>query len=466
MRFWLVGPRAARIAFGVGTLFAAWALTPEADRTLRHRPRPNLVLVSVDTLRADRLSAYGYPTPTSPFLAQLAREGIVFDRFYYSGGGTLPSHMSMFTSLNPLTHGIDPGSGRALPAERTTLAELLAARGYRTAAFVDPGWMNASFGFGQGFEVYDQAGYHLEETLPRALAWMTASSEPFFLFLHTYDVHSSGRGEIRPYDCPGDSELLFAGASSSGFDGCRGDLCGTPLLRAVNGTIGDGSRLDALLDEDAVRWISNLYDGCIRYVDSRIEQLYRHLRETGRLESTLLVVISDHGEEFGEHGMLLHEQGGFEEIARIPWILRLPNAAVRGVRIEGLAAMVDVLPTLLDVLRIPTPQEAQGRSLVRAMLGGAAGRTELHMYDVLRTDRLKYFSDRRALFDLELDPLERHNLFDPTTSTVRALERRVRALARHDLALAAKLASKSAARESVTLTPEEISRLRALGYLR
>ena len=127
---------------------------PDAPVTPAAADRPNLLLVSIDTLRADRLSAYGYSRPTSPELDRFATEAVLFERFYYNGGGTLPSHMSLFTSLSPVTHGIGPESPKTLEPERQTLAESLSSSGYSTAGFTDGGWMAGKFGFTQGFDRY------------------------------------------------------------------------------------------------------------------------------------------------------------------------------------------------------------------------------------------------------------------------------------------------------------------------
>lgn len=459
----LVGVLAGALLLGAG-----WQLVGSAPGAQCAPPRPiNLVLISIDTLRADRLSVYGYGRPTSPFLERLAAEGVLFERFYYNGGGTLPSHMTMLTSLHPVTHGIEPSSDRVLPPERTTLAEVLAAHGYRTAAFVDPGWMNSKYGFYQGFEIYDEEGYHLEGTLPRALRWIEErGTDPFFLFLHTYDVHSSGRGEARPYDCPGESELHFVEREPESFDGCRDGECGTRFLRTVNESRRGGAPLDDLLAEAERAWISDLYDGCVRYVDTRLEELYHYLERSALLERTVLVVVSDHGEEFGEHGMMLHEQGGYEELSWIPWILRPPRGGARGVRVEGLAAMADVMPTLLDLLDLPPPEEAQGRSLVPAIAKGYTGRPAVHMYDVLADARFKYFSDLGLLFDLARDPAERINRIEAEPAVAAAMETTVRDWIARDKALARELDARSSDAAPARLSDEEVARLRALGYLR
>lgn len=461
-------PTARRALTGVALALAlsavGWYLA--GARGSAPRPPTSLLLVSIDTLRADRLSLYGYARPTSPNLDALSREAVVFDRFFYNGGGTLPSHMSLMTSLHPATHGVGPESGKALEPERWTLAEILQGRGFATAAFTDGGWMSAKFGFGQGFERYDEAGHGFAETLPRALAWLDQlpAGRPFFLFLHSYDVHSAWR-EL-PYDCPGDAELRFAGPPPPEVSGCRDGACASARLAEANRRVRAGEPLDARVSPAEVAYFSDLYDGCVAFADARLGDLFARLRAAGRWEETLVVVLSDHGEEFGEHGQLLHDQGGYEELARIPLLIKLPHGRFGGRRIESLAAMVDVLPTLTALLGAPTPAEAQGRSLVRALESGRTGRPDVHMYSVLRDERQKYFSDERRLFDLDADPRERANLYGASPERVGALERRVRDLIALDHAAADRFARRAHPGARPAMSDEEIERLRALGYLR
>lgn len=433
------------------------------------RPAPiNLVLVSIDTLRADRLSAYGYERATSPVLERLASEGVLFEEFYYNGGGTLPSHMTLFTSMYPATHGIEPGRPDVLPDEATTLTEVLRDAGYRTAAFVDPGWLNPKYGFGQGFELYDDRGHRLRATLPRALEWLDENrGHPYFLFLHTYDVHSTGLGESLPYSCPAGAEWRFVATRPEGYDGCGDGYCGTKRLKFLNErSVETGSSVAELMVSAELDTVSSLYDGCIRYVDGQIGELLDHLRDAGELEKTMIVVLSDHGEEFAEHGRLMHEQGGYEELARIPWILRLPASRFAGTRVRGLSAMADVMPTILELLGLPVPTQSQGSSWANAIAEGATSRRWVHMYAVLRFRDFKYFSDQRLLFDLARDPSERSNVYDSSSQLTSQLELRVRSLIEEDLHQRARLSQSWTSGHPVTLDEEEIRRLRALGYLR
>jgi arylsulfatase A-like enzyme len=425
----------------------------------------NLVLVSVDALRADRLSAYGYPRQTTPFLRSLLPEVIRFDRFYYSGGGTLPSHLALLTSLSPVTHGIGPEAPARLPESRTTLAEHLRGLGYRTAAWVGGGWLSARFGFDQGFERFTEDRSGFQSIVPAALSWLDEQpGKPFFLFLHGFDVHSSPAG--LPYDCPGESERFFAPSDPAGFTPCLEGRCASELLAFFNTRArAEGKTVSELIPGEWIGFFSDLYNGCIRHVDQTLKSFVQGLQARRLWNRTVFVLLSDHGEEFGEHGFLLHDQGGYEELARIPWILRLPHGALGGRRVLTLAAMVDVVPTVLDLLRLPPLPETQGRSQLRAIQKGHPARTDVHMYSVLVTDRFKYFSDERRLFDLLEDPNETRNLYGAKPEVVAELEQLVRRRIAQDLAYRNRLDQKGGPRP-VELDEETTARLRALGYLK
>jgi arylsulfatase A-like enzyme len=427
----------------------------------------NVVLVSVDTLRADRLSVYGYDRPTSPFLEELAADGVVFEQFVQSGGGTLPSHMTMFTSLYPATHQVEVHTGTHLEDEWTTLAEALKLRGYSTAAYTDGGWMSGKFGFARGFDVFDDRDVHghLKASLPKAYRWIEKNqNNPFFVFLHTYDVHS--QTEKLPYECPGDFPYLYTRDYSGDFDGCIDGRCASDLLvwlteGATQGTFDIG---DYLAPED-LEFISSLYDGCINYVDTRLAELAAFLKERDLYDRTLIVVTTDHGEEFMDHGLLLHVRGGYEELVRIPLVMKLPGSTVVGKRVSQLATMVDVVPTILDVLGIPIPEQAQGHSLMPAVVRGARVRRVAHIYNIVRTERWKYFGREGRLFDLVEDPKETRDVAADHPDLVENLERVSRELIERDHEARRRLDGTERTDTRVELTSEEIQHLKSLGYL-
>jgi arylsulfatase A-like enzyme len=423
----------------------------------------NLIVISIDSLRADRLSVYGYQRPTSPHLERFAEEAIVFDRFYHNGGATLPSHMTMMTSLRPGTHQVDPaGRGRLAP-EHGTLAERLSAAGYRTGAFVDGGWMRGAFGFDRGFDLYDDAGGRLSGLLPRATSWLYEHRhERFFLFLHSYDVHVEMRR--LPYECPDAYHERYTAGLDVDFDGCEGEVCAARYLAILNAGIEAGNlTLQDRFSDDELEYISSLYDGCINYVDDVLASLFDLLREVGLWDDTVVVVLSDHGEEFAERGRLLHSEiRGFEEIAHIPLMLKLPDSQLGGRRVSHLAAMVDVMPTLLDVLGLAPDPRAQGVSLLPTLTDDRPVRDSVSLGNALRTDRWKWIAKDGALFDVEVDPGERVDRSADDRHTAELLAAELAALGAQDLA--ARL-GEDAASSPVELEPEEREELKALGYL-
>ena len=426
----------------------------------------NVVLISLDTLRADHLSAYGYERRTSPVLDELAEDGVLFEQFIQNGGGTLPSHLTMLTSLHPITHGVQPSNGKSLAPSHQTLAERLHEAGYHTAAFTDAGWMRAKFGFAQGFDVFDEAAGHLEKILPKAEGFLRDNADrPFFLFLHTYDIHSQEEGQ--PYGCPGGYEQEFW-PEGVDFDGCRDGRCATELLHWANESMEAGTlEVEELFTSEEVETLRAGYDGCIRYADEQVGRLLDQLRELDLYDRTLVIVTSDHGEEFLEHGRFLHRTGGYEVLAHIPLIVKLPYSTLQGQRVRHLTAMVDLMPTVLDLVGVEGPAEQmQGRSLVEAMQNDAPVRQATHLYRVLRTERWKYFGQQQGkLYDLSTDPDEQVDLLESYELDPR-LVAMLDGLVAEDHQLREQLAAQASDEGSaVTLSEQEIRELKALGYL-
>ncbi|MDA8018741.1 MAG: sulfatase [Thermoanaerobaculia bacterium] len=457
----------------LGALLAAAALgssgcVSEPSETGRPiGPGPDVVLISIDTLRADRMSLYGHTRDTTPGLTRMAEEAIVFDRAYHNGGGTLPSHMTMMTSLHPRAHWVTPSTGRTLPPERTTLAEVFHRHGWDTAAFVDGGWMAPKFGFAQGFDIYEDAGGGgFEKVLPAASNWLADREErPAFLFLHTYDVHS--QTDRLPYECPdgGHWRYLEEGFTPVGFDGCRDGRCASELLSQLDAQLA-AKTLDPAdaLGPTEIEWMKALYDGCIRWADDQLGEFFEHLQDLGIYDRALIVVTSDHGEEFLDHGRLLHHQNGFEEIARVPLIVKLPFGGGGGRRVGELAALVDLMPTLLEYARLPIPEVAQGTSLRPAIESSVAVRSDLHVFSVLRGPRYKYFADTGDVYDLTKDTTETEAVADLDADLRTHLQERLWGLVNRDIALQEAL-DQGLEPPRTELTPEERQELEALGYL-
>lgn len=423
--------------------------------------RPNVVLVSIDTLRADSVGASGDRLSATPHIDRLAAGGFRFRRAYAPANHTLQSHMSLLTGLLPKTHGVLPGIGREsavhvapLPEGRITLPEILRADGYSTAGFAhDCVWLQKRFGFGQGFERYsvlhhDAVAMNDLEIFP----WLDANhADPFFLFVHYYDAHSDWRK--LPYDAPDDLRAKHAGDYTGDFDGCRAKTCATRNLMALD---AEGAQLG----EEDLRYIRALYDAGVEATDRQVGRLVERLAALGVLDDTLVVVVSDHGEEFREHGRFVHTQL-YEESIRIPVILRLPGRIPAGAGSDHPVSLLDLAPTILDLLGVDEPGEMEGRS-VRPLLDAL----EIAVAPIYFSDtsaegvidwpwKLIRKRQRTELFNLEDDPIERDDL------SVRAPEevRRLSAL------LEGEVGETAGAGTRVDAADGDIERLRALGYV-
>jgi len=302
--------------------------------------RPNIVLVSLDTLRARSLGAYGYARDTSPFLDSLAERGALFENAITASVTTSPAHMSLFTGLYPVRHGIREGLQRKAP-HAITLAQHFRGAGYRTAAFTENGYLVRRRGFGDGFAQYTEnvgetlkAPGEARRTFGQARRWLQANAEtPFFLFLHTYEVHS-------PYD----PETRYASLFRSDGEPGAGNL--------------------------AVRGARDRYDREIRIVDEELERLFAAIAEAGLAKSTIVVVTSDHGEEFGEHGGYQHGGAVYEESVRVPLVFVGPGRIPGPRRHSTPVSLVDIAPTLLELAGVPVPDRLDGTSLASTLERG------------------------------------------------------------------------------------------------
>jgi arylsulfatase A-like enzyme len=456
---WIAGCRGARHAVPTVALHACPC------------PRCNVLLISIDTLRADHLRVYGYARETSPNIDRFAREAVLFEQSINTGGGTLAVHASMLTSLPPTVHGVWADSGRVLDPRRVTLAKQLQAAGYRTAAITGGGYVSAVFGLQQGFDQFDDRGGGLPIELPKVYDWLDSKrAGRSFLFLHTYDVHSAAYR--LPYDHGDAWNRRFAGAPPPGYDGCRRGKCASQLLLSVNRAI-EAQKLRAAdaFSPAEVAYMEGLYDGGIAYADAQLGQLFAWLQARGIWDQTVIVLTADHGEEFAEHGLFLHEQN-HEEVARVPLLIRFPHGQFGGRRIAKLVSTLEVMPTILDALGITANPEVMGRSVLPLIEGDAGREVRRWVYmagalEKLRTPAWSLFADGRGpvqLFDLRRDPRETTDVLAANRATGASLyvdyaqARRRELRLRHDLLLSRPNAKAHLARG-------DRERLRALGYL-
>jgi len=430
----------AVVALGAGWLVARGLSVPKTDAEARRalagrRPRPgelNVVVVTLDTLRADRLGCYGFSGVATPNIDAVAREGVVFEQATSTAPMTLPSHTSIFTGLVPPHHGVRDNGGFFVDPKTTTLAARLKAAGFATGAFVGAWVLDSRWGLDQGFDLYsdrfDLSKYKVvnlgtvqkkgDEVMDLALEWLEGvKRERFFAWVHLYDPHA-------PYEPP---------------------------------------------EPFASRYRDQPYLGEIAYTDQVVGRLVSWLKANGEWERTLLVLLADHGESLGEHGEAAHTFFVYDATQHVPLIVRTPWGD-RG-RSPAQVSTVDLMPTVLDLVGLPPQQGIDGRSLARLVLhpgpepsGVAYAETYFPRFHygwqhlrALRDGRFKYIeAPTPELYDVRADPGETKNLYKAYSR--RAEELRVTLL---------KLAGSGlqAAPDKATLDPETLQRLAALGYV-
>jgi arylsulfatase A-like enzyme len=385
-------------------LLGALACSCSSDSRGPARP-PHVLLVSIDTLRADHLSCHGYSRPTSPRLDALAASGARFERTFASSSWTLPSHMTIFTGLPVSGHGIcddrlwtrsdEAGEALAVPLAGTFLPEVLGAAGYACGGFYTWKYLEPRFGFGAGFDVYERLGHTFyswppvaekfealraagdteglkalaaqypdlfdathqssPETIERALEWIDSTLDenpdvPLFTFVHLFDVHD-------PYTPPAPYNTLFDPDYTGAINGKNVTSANSPVQRDM-----DPRDLEHLIA---------LYDGGIAWVDSQVGRLLDELDERGILEDTLVMVTSDHGEEFFEHGGKTHRGALYVESVHVPWIVAWPGHIEAGLEIGGASGLVDLAPTIYGLLGLRAPAGSLGRDLGPVLRGEA-----------------------------------------------------------------------------------------------
>ena len=402
---------------------------------------PNVVLITIDTVRADHLGCYGDRQARTPVLDALAKEGILFRTTVSQVPLTLPSHCSIMTGVDPPLHGVRDNLGYTLGANPPTLATLLQQKGYATAAFVGSVVLDSRRGLNQGFGTYSSPFMRkmtrnnplvfnlpdlrrpAEKVVNDALGWMRAQprgvDKPFFVWIHLYDPHL-------PYDPP----------------------------------------------EPYRSQLPTRYDGAIAYADHAVGEFLTYLREHGLYDPTLIIAVSDHGEALGEHGELTHGYFIYDCTLLVPLIIKPPVEAKIGARrVNDPVRTIDIAPTVLQLLGLPTAPSMRGSSLLSLMLGKTTSATNAAYSETyypsefgwsplrgLRTGRYKYIdAPKPELYDLAADPQEAHNLY-PT---------------RHDVAselksqfdsLVTRITPKETLRKT-PVSPEDAEMLASLGYV-
>jgi len=462
-------------------LLAAAAGCARGPRTFG--PVRHVVFVSLDTTRADQLGPYGNTTVRTPQLDRLAAESIVLDDFATVVPTTLASHTTLFSGQYPHTHGI-PGNGFVVPPETALLPELLRDAGFTTAAFVSSFALGRRFGLDQGFDVYDDAVERLAgrdgvmqnersaaAVTDAALAWLDQAGTPpnLFLFVHYFDPHV-------PYEPPAPYDTLYDPRGRAGL----------PDWAAVAKPC---SEQPGEADENERR-MALQYAGELSYLDEHLGRLIDGLRGRGILDKALLVLTSDHGENFWEHpGCFDHGWNNYEATLRIAGILRLPAARAGGRRVGAPLANIDILPTVLGFMGLTPPEGMEGQALdlerltgpapdrprfaqatkpwrqEDARAGAEAGWINQTKTRSVRRGRHKLiqtpWAGTEELYDLDADPGERRDLLAAEPAAAAAVARELRPL----LEAWAGSAHPRPARFEISQQEETIRRLRALGYL-
>ena len=417
--------------------------------------KPHIILVSIDTLRPDHLGCYGYERDTSPYLDSLAAQSTLFERAYTTLSFTLVAHMSMHTGLYPAQHGVWK-QDQKLPGAVPLLAEQLQAAGYHTVGLYDSRWLDPHFGFDRGFDVYEPhagapvAGMHLETALRRRPA-----DEPLFVFLHLMDVHNKpvDRPGATLYEPPEPYDSLFV-------PDAKARLADAPVATYWK----DASAITPEEQEAVVA----LYDGGIRYVDTWLERWFGRLAENGILDDAVLLITSDHGEGLNQRGDSFFAHGKwFEEGLRVPLILRRPDGAEGGRRVDTPVSLVDVVPTLLDAAGLEVDTDLPGASL----LGTPPKDRVIHAesptrFEVAVRYPWKLVETRRETYLADLDSAEAESEPHFDGGADADAQQRLDALrGRAEADRAAWSRPLQGAAEAGALSPEAVAELKALGDL-
>jgi arylsulfatase A-like enzyme/Flp pilus assembly protein TadD len=398
--------------------------------------KPNVIVITVDTLRADHLGCYGYRQVQTPNIDALARLAARFTHARTPVPITLPSHTAIFTGSFPVATGMHDFSGNRLPSSAVTLAEVLRDNGYTTAAFIGSAVLDSRFGLNQGFDTYfdhfdfsrldetnlDQMERRGDVVMNETLEWLRRNPrQPFFLWVHLYDPHY-------PYTPP---------------------------------------------EPYASRYKTRPYDGEIAFDDAQVGRLVSFLKETGVFSDSLLVLASDHGEGLGEHGEKTHGFFIYNSTLHVPLLIKVPGAAPHV--IDGAVSLVDVMPTVLQALRLPVPPTVQGRSLLSEVLGrSASGTSNLYAETYLpllhfHWSQLRGFEWRGLmyidapqpeLYDLRADPQETRNLYSSRQAVAHEMHDKLFTFLRRYTPT-----SGGAASAKELTDPTLLERLKSLGYV-
>lgn len=396
----------------------------------------NILMISVDTLRADRLGVYGYPKPTSPYLDRVANQGVSFTRAYASDIPTEVAHTGLFCGRYGTASGI-VAHGHPyprLPGNLTWLPEALRRAGWTTAA-VDNLYQLKPW-FARGFRYYvntvgNRRWIDGEDVTAETVRWLrTTRGDPFFLFVHYWDPHS-------PYLPPEGYRERFYAPGRDPYDPSRGDM--EAAYNHLAYPFFKRHHYDLMGPVTDPEYFNASYDAEVRYWDEQLEQIDRTLEELGLVEDTWLIVLADHGESFTEHSIYWDHCGLYEPTVRIPLIMRWPGRLRAGEVISDFVQQIDLLPTIYEAAGIQAREPVDGLSLWKLLEGrGPWPRDRVYLSEcawqatrAVRTDRYKfirtldpgvYVRPPRELYDLVDDPLETRNVVQDRPDVANGLE--------------------------------------------
>lgn len=400
------------------------------------KPHTNVLLITIDTLRADHLGCYGYPRPTSPRLDAFAHEAVLFEKAFCQSPETLPSHASIFTGMHPRTHMAISHESRVRP-DLVTLAEVLKDRGYATGAVISSHVLDSKYGLDQGFQSYQAIHYAFNErqrqamqereqdpTTEAALRWLGDNkASRFFLWVHWFHPH-------RAYSPPPRYARMF----TSDYTGPATDQ-NDFAMRVWR------DRVD--LPEEDIAYMRGLYDGEVAFTDAQVGRVLDELTRLDLAKNTMIVITSDHGEILYEHEYYFgHDIALYDECTMIPLLIGMPAAQAVSRRVAGLVQSIDVFPTVLEALGIQCPKGVEGKSLIPLINGGADATTEFAFLETfpfpekcpprhaVRTETAKLIwreqppaEIAKEFYDLGSDSGEKQNLYatDPDAARLDAV---------------------------------------------
>lgn len=435
------------------------------------KPKPDILVILVDALRADHLGLAGYPRNTTPNLDALAEDSLVFRQAIAQSTFTKSSIASLFTGRYPYQHGLYWGSHQETPEaitsdllslDETTLAEALRERDYLTTAWVQNSHLLDFMGFGQGFVAYHHQQGSVEQITHQFRRFLSSAGRrhSYFSYLHYIDLHDPYRPEP-PWD--------------TFFGPVRTDLYGHIDLAEWGQYLESVRRGEVLPSTDDIEQMKLYYDGLIRKVDTHIGRVIDDLKSAGLYDDTLIVITSDHGDGFLEHGFISHSTTPYDEVSRVPLIVKLPGQGAAGRVVDEQVRLIDILPTVLEALGARSPKNIAGcalQPLWQKPTGDPDDPRPLPCRDAIteiafeggyptvsvRTAEAKYIHFDQLndkLYDLRSDPGEHENLAPPADPEGERLRQ---------IALAV-VAQRADGTETIELTEEQIRELKALGYI-